>query len=125
MNTEEVHVTYEQAVRLKELGFDWPCNHYFFREYATLRWGNPADNFNDVKYFTSAPTLDQAHAWLRSKDYYIAIEWYTEELWRYRIYRKARPAFFNNHMEPSYEGILSSAITEALNLIKTENNKGK
>ena len=44
---KEEYVTYEQAVKLKELGFDWECNHF-----------NPD---------CSAIRLDQAQRWLREK----------------------------------------------------------
>lgn len=30
--TQEDYVSYEQAVKLKELGFDWKCNAYYWTE---------------------------------------------------------------------------------------------
>lgn len=115
-------VTYEQAVALKRMGFCRECDYYYHdKELITIDsqaqvnrningWGR------DNKF--SAPRIDQAHEWLISKGYFIAVEWHSKTIWKYGIYKDARPAFFNNTMKPSYKEIMLSAITEALNLIE-------
>ena len=66
MGTKESVCNYQQSVRLKGLGFDWPC----WRVYAIS--GNDrfplrmpeAENYNTPLY-VSAPTCEAAHRWLR------------------------------------------------------------
>ena len=70
--SHEDFVTYEQAVKLKSLGFDWFCNHYYDKseeigEYNDSSFSN-YDNFNSIDFvegIVSAPTLSQAQKWLR------------------------------------------------------------
>ena len=63
----EDFVTYDQAVKLKELGFDWECNHYYhlYDELATLSTLPKYENFNKFDKNCSAPTLSQVQKWLR------------------------------------------------------------
>ena len=126
MDSAKMYVTYEQAVALKRLGFGEKCDHIYFRtsedsdSYKFADWKVEEADYNRRRrpqLFISAPRIDQAHDWLISKGYFIAVEWYAEDLWRYGIYKKARPAFFNNTMKPSYKEIMLSAITEALKLV--------
>lgn len=89
----EDFVTYEQAVKLKELGFDWKVRACYRRK-LILDFDNPhythytepkfihndtmgkrwTTNYNDNrcgggtgKYYYSAPTLAQAQKWLREE----------------------------------------------------------
>lgn len=65
----EDFVTYEQAVKLKELGFKYPCNHYYSLEGGLLYEETENDQTNythcNTKYLISAPTLAQVQKWLR------------------------------------------------------------
>ena len=66
MNKE--FVPYEQALALKELGFDEPCLGY----YVTVEVPNPflvTTKITDTQggYFTFAPTYSQAFRWFREK----------------------------------------------------------
>lgn len=71
-------VTYEIALKLKELGFDEPCLSYWF----TVKGNNPQISKNDI-YFngyknyhdgnTIAPLWQQVIDWLETKGYYINI----------------------------------------------------
>lgn len=68
----EDFVTYEQAEKLKELGFNWKC--YAFYDEGTLDEGldcyNRATFENCNKWrdnLCSAPTLAQAQRWLRER----------------------------------------------------------
>lgn len=121
------YVTYEQAVKMKELGFDSPCDVFVIKPLASdksakidkiIRLSDFNEKLTGFGIPYPAPRIDQAHDWLISKGYFIAVEWYSETIWRYGIYKNARPAFFNNTMKPSYKEIMLSAITEALNLIE-------
>jgi hypothetical protein len=68
METQELQiVTYEQAVKLKELGFDWECTHCYYNEQADEK---PVKviykNHNNGSSFQySAPTVALALKWFR------------------------------------------------------------
>ena len=81
---KDEYVTYEQAVKLKKLGFAEQVNHGYSRKIAIepeLSYGNVKEvhskdpkNYNDNRkgaekglFFYSAPRLDQAQKWLRDK----------------------------------------------------------
>lgn len=70
MNNEDF-VTYDIAVRLKEVGFDWPCRTYWMKTYIdkdimNLREDLRSSNHNEyAPDYYSAPTLAQAQKWLR------------------------------------------------------------
>lgn len=74
MNTNE-YVSLELAKALKEAGFDWKCNAYFFfydeevdGEEVIFQDESYKCNYNSkvwVHTHYSAPTLAQAHKWLR------------------------------------------------------------
>jgi hypothetical protein len=62
MNKE--FIPYEQALELKELGFDEPCLSYFSesQQLHLCRFENMSD-----RGFVSAPTYQQAFRWFREK----------------------------------------------------------
>jgi len=66
MNKE--FVTYEQAVALKELGFDEPCLAYFDAEKVFKFPGTTMCNRNFLDLLTlTAPLNQQAFRWFREK----------------------------------------------------------
>ena len=82
MIMEKEFVNYNQALKLKELGFDEPCLAYYQKSAVIgddtilpIQIRNKASNFNDNKYskmgvpFCSAPTFSQAFRWFREKYY--------------------------------------------------------
>lgn len=83
MNHEDF-VTYEQAVKLKELGFNWKCRYFYderdklplpFTEMITSFEGDFKDvtsdtmleDFNKCTGIYSSPTLAQIQKWLYEK----------------------------------------------------------
>ena len=74
MNLENEFIPYEQALALKELGFDEPCFGYYKAEYEDginplpvnliLEQNKASSN---VFYKTSAPTFQQVFSWFREK----------------------------------------------------------
>jgi len=77
---EEEFVPYEQALELKELGFDELCFGYYQKSAVIgndnilpISFINKAYNFNDDEYsklgvpFCSAPTYSQAFRWFKEK----------------------------------------------------------
>jgi hypothetical protein len=67
-NIESLFVPYEQALALKELGFDEPCFGYHldnkFQFFADVRSCNTNSEF---KFYPTAPTFSQAFIWFREK----------------------------------------------------------
>lgn len=111
----EDFVTYEQAVLLKELGFDWKCNHYYhlYDELATLSVISEYENSNEFDKNWTAPTLSQAQKWLREVkqiDLFI-----TKELSKYYWYIGEEFQIGNCD---TYEEALSVGIDSALEQIK-------
>jgi hypothetical protein len=72
---EKEFIPYEQAVALKELGFDEPCYGYYTHNQKLCRYGstNDTDDFqmcthNEIyKTYSLAPTFSQALRWFREK----------------------------------------------------------
>ncbi len=73
-------VPYEEALALKELGFDEPCFAFFQVEYTELlptmvdddeeyrlTGYRTCSNLEMPKHYTSAPTFSQAFRWFRAK----------------------------------------------------------
>lgn len=62
----EDYVSFEQAKVLKELGFDWECNHWYHPlEPDKIIECQTYCNHNSFERPYSAPTLAQAQKWLR------------------------------------------------------------
>lgn len=127
MVSAEDLVTYEQAVKLKELGFDWKCNHFYNQSEGQelemveyVPWDFVDFNyhdFNDPTIFgdtyngkvTSAPTLAQVQKWLREVkqiDLFV-----TKELSKYYWYRGEEFQIGNCD---TYEEALSKGIDTTL-----------
>lgn len=127
----EDFVTFEQAYQLKQLGFDWKCNHiYKNKEHTFFHCLQDAyDNHNAfTKKITddlvvSAPTLAQAQKWLREvKGCKILITAGDIDKEHYGWDIKYKDIWLGdidhgNFME-SYEEALSNAINEALDIIQ-------
>ena len=77
---EKEFINYNQALKLKELGFDEPCFGFYQLEYGEIRptmvdddeqyrltgW-RTCKNSEIPKHYTSAPTFSQAFRWFREK----------------------------------------------------------
>lgn len=101
-------VTYEQALELKELGFDEPC-FGFYTVKKNLGWNSHClepYNINDPKTYgyLSAPLKSQFFKWIRDKyniHYTISVRegiWYFEgwSLKEYKTYEEAENACINH-----------------------------
>ena len=66
---KEEYVSYSQAVKLKELGFDYKCNAYYWTEDKTFECTNSIihKNSDTCQTVVMAPFLWQAQTWLREK----------------------------------------------------------
>lgn len=141
------YVSYDLALKLKACGFDEPCDHYYtpeiwhegYIEYPMLLWEQTAINSNDIIYFderVSAPTLWQAHKWLREKwgihvdacafsDYSTDADGNVCDRWNFWGIDLFAVVGGEKMIEDdgeydSYEQALSAGIAAALELIKKE-----
>ena len=130
MNNEDF-VTYEQAVSLKKLGFDWEVNHYYhdnpeleiYVSYCLQRSFTYRDYNNYDSERISAPTLAQAQKWLRkNKSYYIYPRYEGDKMWGFAItnLNKDSVNFIRFGTYQSFEDALSVGITECINLISKQ-----
>ena len=62
MEKEFIH--YEQALALKELGFDEPCFGWYNNKHSALSVG---ESWRSAQDSISAPTFSQAFRWFREK----------------------------------------------------------
>lgn len=131
MNTED-YVSYPLALALKDAGFDWECDHYWYKAYANsdemdMRQAS-ADDFNNDDWnvpHCSAPSLWQAQKWLRER----------KKLHCQVLLNGVRSMYFwqirelvgngkhaeSKHQYETYEDAMNDCIAAALELI--ENNK--
>jgi hypothetical protein len=87
---EKEFIPYEQALALKELGFNEPCfGYYRNNEKVTLTaidYDNLHSNNDLPPQYYSAPTFSQAFRWFREKYKLVNyIEYYAE--WNFEIFR--------------------------------------
>jgi len=87
---EKEFVTYELALRMKQLGFDKPCIKFYWEDGMFLR--GYEEPFNHNKYDTiSAPLFQQAFRWFREKHkmvgtVQITVSVIDRENWLWEIY---------------------------------------
>ncbi len=65
MNKE--FITYNQALALKELGFDEPCIKYYWTDGMFVKGYEEPFNYNKRDNVISAPLYQQAFRWFREK----------------------------------------------------------
>ena len=132
----EDYVTYDQAIKLKELGFNWECYQYYNKDKKVWSWtaegyGDDCRDWNDNIHATlgeaecSAPTLSQAQKWLREvKKITILIDALsTKKQFYWKLYDN--DLHFNgasNVNYNTYEETLSTGVDEALELLMIAHN---
>ena len=139
----EDYVSYELALKLKECGFDEPCNYGYSvktRLEPEVSFGEPKmvhskapKNFNDNRKgiekglsFCSAPLLYHAQKWLREKGVAVSVQaneiqgelWYSADIITTKGVNELVDGGFD-YMK--YETALSAGIVSALELIEQEN----
>ena len=133
----EDYVTFEQAQRVKELGFDWKCNHYYqdndksfhqnfyenHSKHSRMRYKE--DNTFIKVTLCSAPTLSQAQKWLREvkKEHIIVCldRWVTNKPYRFDLYQEFGEELYGQCVVndfQTYEEALSAGISAALKSIE-------
>lgn len=132
METHKTYVTYEQAMLMKDLGFDWPCDHHYTHT-QTLQDNYPIENFNeDNVTYCSAPSLSVAQRWLREvKGIAINVIAHDGGFYQWEeIYLPDAPeyeCFFQSDIKQytTYETALSNALDAVLNLLNNQNDHDK
>lgn len=126
--SKENYCSFGQAVKLKELGFDWKCYDFFTEEVklplSEIKPIPKPKNWNETEDKISAPRLDQAQKWLREEKR-IHVEPYFVYDTRFDLYIKSQAhAVFKREEQcfDTYEQALSAGIDKALELL-TNNTK--
>ena len=134
---EEDFVTFEQALRLKEMGFNWECNHFYESNTLTpsfelisndggvaykLSVDDLTCNFNldniDSTWVVSAPTLSQTQKWLRKvKKTEVIVIRLDDDVYSYTIYGEIVNVTTESTFD-TYEDALSEGIDGAFELLK-------
>ena len=91
---EKEFIPYEQALGLKELGFDEHCNTCYDKLQMVSSYGKDVfdyKNYNTSGYVVSRPTFSQAFRWFREKYGLHPHICYLDEfeVWHYDIYKLA------------------------------------
>ena len=127
----EDYVTYEQAEKLADLGFDYKCIACYDEE--EFDYTGEYNDYNSGYYrynLISAPTLTQAQKWLREvKGVKVYIKpLFSSEEYEYWISFKFKGFNVGNErygVEETWEYALSSGIDEAIKLVKKEEQRNK
>lgn len=123
----EDYVTFEQAKKLKELGFDWECDFIYYFTYHNH--DNPVfgryettDHYEVEKYWY-APTQALTQKWLREKKGICV----TSNInihkgkykfnWNITLFKEGRGVWDENVIYDTYEQALSSGIDRVLELL--------
>lgn len=128
MNLENEFVPYEQALALKELGFDEPCLGYFdplLGDYTIMNSEciNPKSilfNHNTSSVVVSAPLYQQAFRWFRDM-YNLMIPIYKDDIDQYyfSIPNSDRLLDTTNYCSESYEEAELECLKKLIELLKT------
>ena len=115
----EDYVTFEQAQRLKELGFDWKCfSYYLYSNEVSL--GETPKEYNYIvgNDHISAPTLALVQKWLReTKETEVIVIRLDDNVYSYTIYGGIVNVTTERTFD-TYEKALSKGIDRTLELLK-------
>ena len=122
--------TFEQAVKLKEVGFDWEVINFFTKykdepehPHVLMVPGNRNYNCFSIsdRQCISCPTVDEAVRWLRDvKGLHISTRQIRIQYWRYEIQFLKEGGSVIEEIEylKTYDQALSAGITEAFKHVK-------
>lgn len=120
-------VTYEQAQRLRMLGYSWSCNHYYYRDTKKPTDVDVVDDWNASSNFISAPHVWDVLRWLRERKATIA-EVHTVVrdsgcmISGWRAFALLLDGKRNEWVSPclysTYDAALSAAIDKALTILE-------
>jgi hypothetical protein len=117
MDTELQFVTYEQAKKLKALGFDYECS-YFFRTSGELDIEANLWYHSEFGYDSPAPTVALALKWIRDEKKlfgYVYNTMFNKFLFHFYDHKDHSKYDFN-----TYESAESALLDELLNILEKE-----
>ena len=122
---EKHFVTYNQALALKELGYDEPCMGKYDTEqgdewFLNIYSGHLNAQFSDKNKACIAPLKSQVFEWFREKHgYWSYIKEATKGTCRFYI-EKFDEKFFNSDIIDSYEEAESACIDKLIEIVKNK-----
>ena len=119
----ELFVPYNEALELKQLGFDETCFGVYFNETKQF----VQQLYNDTRqfyrrYFTVAPTFSQAFRWFREKyglHYYITTHDETDYEWY--VYNKEQNDWEDDITQETYEEAELACLRKLIQICKSTN----
>ena len=111
-------VNFEQAKRLKDVGFDWGCNHLFSKDGVLLPC-NGLCNHNQYNVGFSSPAVALVLKWFRDVKDVANDVYYSNGGWVYSFSSGYSNFVSHNdaHKIPIYEVAESALLDELLNFI--------
>ena len=121
MNQLEL-VNKEQAIKLKESGFDWECVYHYLEDhelpahnqiYIEYTLFNKAENWNSFSDKFSAPELDLACKWLREVKGIIVVSLVLDcrkNLYTFDLFTKTGKIYIKRESFNSYEAAQSAGL---------------
>jgi hypothetical protein len=126
---QNLFVPYEQALELKQLGFDEPCFGYYENGYFIFWYDSIQDN--ELILNCTAPIYQQAFRWFRDKyrlsvQLYEAVKISDKDNWSFRIRGVKNYNFFYDIREEwdSYEEAELECLVKLIDIVKKQNLKG-
>jgi hypothetical protein len=116
-NMEKEFIPYEQALALKELGFDEPCFGYY--KYEELLIQGQSKN-SDHGFSISAPLYQQAFRWFREKKYQAEILWrgdFGDFCWKIGRFKYGSHFFSDDGFE-TYEEAELECLKKLIEIVK-------
>jgi hypothetical protein len=118
-------VKYQEALELKQLGFDEPCNTCYDKLKMVASYGSSVfdyKNYNTSGYIVSRPTYSQAFRWFREKhNYHVIIDFNQSKnnKWYYGIIQINHNISISPDVEfETYEEAELAALKELIKTIK-------
>lgn len=124
---EKEFVNYNQALKLKALGFDEPCFSFYmggFEELGRIKYVNPS---NVAETNVLAPTFSQVFRWFREKYFYLSYvcspyKEYNEFYFRIRhigdVINEGELENFESQVYKSYEEAELSCLNKLIEIVE-------
>ena len=120
-------VTYEQALALKELGFDEPCIKYYWTDGMFVKGYEDPFNYNKRDNVISAPTFSQAFRWFRDVHELEGVpqkadsfSWFKFCIWKYTSNGKHRVNDAFDFEHKTYEEAESACLNKLIEICKNK-----
>jgi hypothetical protein len=130
-NYEKDFIPYEQALELKELGFDEPCFGYYNTTWSKQnellfpQYAGELENWNEMTHLCSAPLYQQAFRWFREKCLLEGIVEQADDFYWYKFsvyfYGKEGKQKISNGLEfKTYEEAELECLKKLIEIVKQQ-----